>query len=368
MAERRIVAENSYAESLKRQPDEDIYDWNDRLVRMGYQAIGNITGMGGEGAAPVDPSRVPPGFDYEGATALYQEEIDRQEEEKKLTAEALLAQARSNVSLGGTLIPLAAGVAIGTAPWWGPALGQRAATFAGGRAMNIIDQYLLGREGGPGGGDVIQGVPATQRMTVGQGMPYVEPGEDLLTWLPGDIGSGLEGLVRENLGGVLAGLGIAGVGAVAGGLTAAGMQWPWETPEGEGFIAPWTEQVVLPSGLVGQAGVQYPGEMGLGGSQVVKSWTNASRDGRIPASVQFFMMANGRIYSRSLVDGQIKSWRPKKHIVISRDPRLSTLKKLQRVHTKVSKMVRHFIPKKATYGQVPASMLSAAEKKLLKRG
>lgn len=83
-----------------------------------------------------------------------------------------------------------------------------------------------------------------------------------------------------------------------------------------------------------------------GGAQAapagIRAWTNASRDGQIPANVEFMMLPDGRMASRSLVTGRVKMWRPKKHIVISSDPRLSNLRKLDRTHRRMVKTLRKF--------------------------
>jgi hypothetical protein len=136
------------------------------------------------------------------------------------------------------------------------------------------------------------------------------------------------------------------------GLLASRFKAPWETAEGEGFIAPWTQQTQLPSGQWGQAGVTYPGQNGVtsGGLNLgnfnaaqlsmglpVKAWTNASRDGRIPPTVRFILFSNGRMASQSLIDGVVKTWRPKKHVVISSNPRMSQVRKLDNLHRRVVK-------------------------------
>lgn len=46
-----------------------------------------------------------------------------------------------------------------------------------------------------------------------------------------------------------------------GAPTTGGFRWPWETPTGEGFMAPWTAQQQLPGGLFAPLGWQAPGMM-----------------------------------------------------------------------------------------------------------
>lgn len=80
-----------------------------------------------------------------------------------------------------------------------------------------------------------------------------------------------------------------------------------------------------------------PAGISLAGEQVIRQWTNAARNGTTQATVAFIQLANGRVYSQSLVTGRIRTWRPKKHIVLSTNPRMSQIAKLERTYTKVVK-------------------------------
>ena len=186
-------------------------------------------------------------------------------------------------------------------------------------------------------------------------------------------------------GGIAAIMGTLGLGALVAPAGAAyglaqllGLQMPWETGAGEGFIAPWSRpQLRDESGMWvtaatrpdlfqnGNGAAAGMAAGALGGVMVRKIWTNASRDGRIPATVESIMLTNGTIITRSLVTGEIKKHRPKKHIVISSDPRLSSIKKLDRVQKKVTKLVNKYSTKRRST-QAPSAYLSAVERKLLK--
>jgi hypothetical protein len=72
----------------------------------------------------------------------------------------------------------------------------------------------------------------------------------------------------------------------------------------------------------------------------VKVWTNASKDGRIPPTVAFVKFSNGRMASQSLIDGTIKTWRPKKHVVISSNPRMNQIGKLDRLYRRTVKKLK----------------------------
>jgi len=165
----------------------------------------------------------------------------------------------------------------------------------------------------------------------------------------------LAGLGGTALGGLLGGAG--GEASIGSGSTptAEGLKWPWETPKGEGFIAPWTPQVTLPSGLTGQLGAGYAGQ------NVAYSWSTGT--------AEFFRLTDGRIAVQKK-NGVWKLYRPAKHIVIPRDPKIGTL---LRAHKKVNKMVSRLaskVPRKSrksiVYG--PEAYLSPVERKALKVG
>lgn len=170
------------------------------------------------------------------------------------------------------------------------------------------------------------------------------------------------GVIGGTLGEAL-GLGAAGTALLTLGLSR--MKFPWQTPTGEGFIAPWTNMTQLASGLWGQDAIAEAGgyndagtalasatnvpaapDLGsmnyatLKGGVPVKTWTNASKNGATPATVQFVQFSNGYVASRSLIDGSIKMWKPKKHIVLSSNPRLSQIGKLDRTYRRVGKRIK----------------------------
>ena len=149
----------------------------------------------------------------------------------------------------------------------------------------------------------------------------------------------------------LAQIGIPAALAALLGVGLARAKMPWETGEGQGFISPFSAQVQDPAtGMWYQEG-QLPGQAlaisqgaalapgaaagALGGVMVRKTWTNASRDGRLPASVESIMLTDGRVITRSLITGEIKTHRPKKHVVISSNPRMSSIGKLERTYNRV---------------------------------
>jgi len=84
----------------------------------------------------------------------------------------------------------------------------------------------------------------------------------------------------------------------------------------------------------------------------------------------YWRLIDGRCMSYHSPTKTWKIWRPKKHIVISSNPRLKNLMKLDRLHKRMEKMVKKYAPqsrpKSRPVYQQP--WLSAMEKKLLKAG
>lgn len=177
-------------------------------------------------------------------------------------------------------------------------------------------------------------------------------GPQILAALGGTaLGAGLGGLLGQ---------GGEGEAAMPGGVTPQGesLQWPWDTPPGEGFIAPWTEQVTLPGGLTGQLGAEYPNA--FGGVGVAYSWSTGT--------AVFFRLMDGRIAVQKK-NGVWKIYRPKKHIVLSTNPRLNQLRKFDRAYSRLNKIVKKFKgrPKTVTIGP-PTKYLSPVEKAIAKAG
>ena len=268
---------------------------------------------------------------------------------------------------GTALVPTSSGVYEGSVydPGWGgvqealrhPLSPQQQAT---------VDQYAFTGVGIGAGAQPAKGLGFIPP-TLTQKEIVVQPGTDLAT-IPAAIaaffasGAGaslLAGLGGAALGAIGGQLGIGGNGG-GGGNGDTGIAMPWETPAGEGFIAPWSTAIRLPNGQEGQLGSGYPS---IG---ILKSWSNG-RGGSL-GTVTFFKMMNGSVVYNNLQTGAWGKYRPKKHIVISSNPRLKSLAKLDRVYKRVGKMVRKFAPKPPKQQQVSSRYLSAAEKKLIKAG
>jgi len=172
------------------------------------------------------------------------------------------------------------------------------------------------------------------------------------------LGSLFGGEPEPQVGGAIAPI---GGGVAQGEVVGAGAFWPWETPAGEGFMAPWTPQAQLPYGAgVGQIGKGYPS------AGIVGSWsTNPANP---EAGWIFFWLSNGKIGTFT-GRGIWKEWRPHKHIVVSRNPRMGTLiaatKKIDKMNSRLGKIFRKRTSRRVTIE--PASKyLSPIERKALK--
>lgn len=137
--------------------------------------------------------------------------------------------------------------------------------------------------------------------------------------------------------GITGALGTAAVALL--GTLASRTKFPWQTPEGEGFIAPWTNMEEIAPGLWGQDAVIASGgysnlpattsPAGWETSGITKAWTNAARDGSTPATAEYLRQANGTIMVRSMKTGQIRKYRPVKPVAVHSRMRLKDVARAQ---------------------------------------
>lgn len=155
--------------------------------------------------------------------------------------------------------------------------------------------------------------------------------------------------------GVMAGELIEGIGE---GAAPAGIAPSPGTSVGSG---------AAPSIGVGGIPISGPGVPEPPRAMVAKQWSivaNSKTAGTF--RVYFFKLIDGRIMCYNPLKREWKIWRPKKNLVLSSNPRLKDLKKLDRIYTRMTKMVTKFAPKpKQATRQVASKYLSAAEKKLI---
>lgn len=124
-------------------------------------------------------------------------------------------------------------------------------------------------------------------------------------------------------------------------------------------------QAITGGDLFGSTGAMTVGGVPLGGpgvaeppaAMVEKAWKVMVHKNTGPLGVltgesnwwiYFWKLRDGRVMMWDAGNNRAKIWRPKKHIVISSNPRLSQLKKLDRTYNKVQKMVRRYAPHKMT--------------------
>ncbi len=88
-------------------------------------------------------------------------------------------------------------------------------------------------------------------------------------------------------------------------------------------------------------GQEFPG-----GPFVVKTWDTAPGSGVTGGGAWpiFALLSDGRIVV-SKPNGRWKVYRPKKNLVISSNPRLRDVRKLDRMHKRVVKMMKSMVPR-----------------------
>jgi len=163
-------------------------------------------------------------------------------------------------------------------------------------------------------------------------------------------------------------------------IVQAGVIPPWVGPVLSGaagllFGGVAGKVVGAATALASGTGASADGDQGAGGislggpgvpepnpALVEKSWKmmvhkNAGVLGAITGEsnwwIYFWKLHDGSVLMFDPGNNRTKIWRPKKHIVISSNPRLSNLKKLDKLYGKVQKQVRRMAP--AHMRQAPAA-------------
>jgi len=224
-----------------------------------------------------------------------------------------------------------------------PGVGS-AAGLLGASSTFALQEALKAKEEGGDLGDILSDAMAV----IGMG-----EGADVDGGIIGALGGGGVGA------GLLAGAGTLAAGGL--GLLLSRLKFPWETPTGEGFIMPWTEQVPL-NGLWGVEGKPYPGVAGqipgALGAQVAYSWNTGT--------AVFYRLTDGRIAVQRK-NGVWKVYRPKKHIVVPSNPRIGTLTRAMTRIDRLSKKLAKKLPKTRRVTPVLTSKyLSAVERAAIK--
>lgn len=165
----------------------------------------------------------------------------------------------------------------------------------------------------------VQGIPSFEKVStlIKHGVIPTAPTQ---AYAPGESPKGTSGLGEVAAAGTLTttlaklgGVGVA-VAAAYGISKVIGMVYPWESAEGEGFIAPWTPKMRDENGKWVSA-VTRPDLFGgealplgsINGVTVVKSW--------LAGGWPFSLTSDGRIHTVTK-NGIQKSWKPKRPIVL----------------------------------------------------
>lgn len=102
---------------------------------------------------------------------------------------------------------------------------------------------------------------------------------------------------------------------------------------------------IVETALLNTGGVPLvgPGVLEPPAQYVTKRWNTRvySDKDRGYIKIEFYKLINGRILSINTATNEYKCWKPKKHIVLSKDPRMSQIAKLERVyHKTIRKLAR----------------------------
>ncbi|MBU1145884.1 MAG: hypothetical protein KJ971_08570 [Firmicutes bacterium] len=219
------------------------------------------------------------------------------------------------------------------------------AVLAPGQDMGVVDTMIAAISGDKGG---LLGTGLMSPLTEAQ------KARQALQVATGNI----QPLAIPQVGGWTSLIGPALTGIAA--LIAARTKMPWDTPEGEGFIAPWTNQQIIPgTDLTGQQSIVDVGgyglQPGLGGGNggggfapggVAYSYTNASKDGRYPATAQYIRMVDGKTYVKSMKTGVIKRVRRPHMVAVHSRMRLGDVAKAQRKLDSLYKQIAKRTPLK----------------------
>ncbi len=157
---------------------------------------------------------------------------------------------------------------------------------------------------------------------------------------------GWQGLVTS----ALTGLGVAAFHQLLGNGGNGG--------NGGGAIVPWTK-------------TPWPWDVAEPPAGMVKKrWETRVYDNELGyIKLNFYALTDGRIAMYHNYKKYWKMWRPKKHIVLSSDPRMSNLRKLDRVYKRTQKTLRKIAPApRKTSTQAPSRYLSSVERKQLTGG
>lgn len=204
--------------------------------------------------------------------------------------------------------------------------------------------------------------------------------EEAVNLLAGPSQAEIPGLVQAGgLGGILGFLGTAALGLAAGVLTDDPISSLSSIVGGGGggvggVVLASEPELRSRSGIVDGVSVGGPGVPEPAAQLVAKYWKTLHRSNdQGNFWVHHWILKDGRWLTFNPRKDEWQIWRPKKNIVISSNPRLSQLAKLNRVYHRVGKQVmrygKDFMPKtRKVQITAPMKYLSPAERKSIREG
>jgi len=206
------------------------------------------------------------------------------------------------------------------------------------------------------------------QLTGGVQLPSFPPGEqEPLPQSGQELGPGQELVIMEAGWGALLPLAARGLSALARSRWLAGLLTGGAGVALLGNGGGNGAEVALRNGAaingvpVGGPGMPEPSKF-----MIAKEWTIRMDSKEGDFNMHFFRLIDGRVMSHNTRTKIWKIWRPKKHIVISANPRVKTLGKLARLNKRVEKMLRPYQPRQPRVKLVPSGALSAIERKALR--
>jgi len=136
---------------------------------------------------------------------------------------------------------------------------------------------------------------------------------------------------------------------------------------GQALAAPGTDLAVGHEAWVNGVPTGGPGVPEPPKYMIAKAW-NVKVDSKQYGTfrMQYFRLIDGRCMSYHSPTRTWKIWKPKKHIVISSNPRVKMLSKLNQLNKRVTKMLKPYQPRPPKTKIVPGRALSAIERAELK--
>jgi len=243
-------------------------------------------------------------------------------------------------------------------------------------SMDVFIARVMGKQVGAGYEPVpFTGTPVAVVPTPAPVAPVTkQPALITTTQMPvaaprtGDPVSAITGALPAAVPAGLTALGLGGLATLLGGAygisQAIGVQYPWETGAGEGFIAPWTRDIVqdeqgkwvtrstrpdLFGNGAAPSAAMVPAAAGVGvGAAVVKVWDTGWTDaqGVYHPGWPFAMTSDGYIHTVTKA-GVRRRYKPYRSVVLGKNPSprmigraVNKLVQFDKVHERIKKLAR----------------------------